>query len=82
MDDLMTPQHPRWAEFIDRLRGPEGCNVRDGVVKRWTCEEDTTLATQILIAMGFTDNAVAASLEFFAARGGDCDCAILFEMGR
>ncbi|MCX6739949.1 MAG: hypothetical protein NTZ49_01835 [Candidatus Parcubacteria bacterium] len=40
MSSVMTLEHPRWQEFVDRLQGEEGCNwihvpaveVKDGKV--------------------------------------------------
>jgi hypothetical protein len=79
--DVMTPAHPRWEEFSERLSGPEGCNFRrkpDGS-STWTCKAgaDKTMATKILKAMGMD---VAASLTYFEAHGGYCDCEILFNV--
>lgn len=80
---MITPTHPRWKEFTDRLGGPEGCNFRE--VKgqmRWDCGGgwDKTKARKILETMGFLDGEIADSLEFFEAQGGHCDCEILFNV--
>jgi hypothetical protein len=79
--DVMTPEHPRWEEFCERLAGPEGCHFRrkpDGRAT-WKCAggTDKTLATKILKTMGMD---VAASLACFEAHGGYCDCEILFNV--
>lgn len=80
--DVMTPQHPRWDEFAERLEGPGGCNFRkdeeDGII--WNCPKlrHRPLATAILTAMGDID--VPASLAYFKERGGYCDCEILFNV--
>ena len=80
--DIMTPQHPRWTEFAERLEGPEGCNFRKGDNDKtiWTCSSktDRPLATAILTAMGDVD--VVASLAYFEEHGGYCDCEILFNV--
>jgi hypothetical protein len=79
--DAMTPQHPRWEEFCNRLAGPEGCNFRkkpDGNAT-WKCAggNDRTSAVNILKAMNMD---VAASLAYFEENGGHCDCEILFNV--
>ena len=33
----MSPSHPRWDEFLERLCGPEGCDFK---AKGWTCFGD------------------------------------------
>lgn len=85
MTTPMTPQHPRWDEFCERLEGPEGCNFveADNELKAaWTCDRSLArpLATAILFAMGLTVEDVAGSLEYFEAHGGYCDCEILFNV--
>lgn len=79
--EVMTPNHPRWKEFCNRLAGPEGCDFKkkpDGNAA-WTCAggNDRTFAAKILKAMNMD---VAASLAFFSERGGHCDCEILFNV--
>ena len=88
----MTKHHPRWDEFCDRLEGPDGINAQpgphtnpDGTVTEdwsWTCAggNDKSLASKILIAMGFTNEQVAVSLTYFESEGGFCDCEILFNV--
>jgi hypothetical protein len=82
---LMTPKHPRWDEFCERLEGPEGCHFRprlDQPGSTWTCAggRDKTFAIQILTAMGFSSEDIAWSLQFFEVHGGFCDCEILFNV--
>ena len=79
--EVMTPKHPRWEEFCNRLAGPEGCDFKkkpDGDAT-WTCAggNDKTFATKILKAMNMD---VAASLAHFDEHGGHCDCEILFNV--
>jgi hypothetical protein len=74
---IMSPESPRWDEFCDRLEGPEGCNIREthnGQVL-WTCNSTYVFTRKILKRMGNID--VDASLAYFAAHGGYCDCEIL-----
>ena len=80
--EVMTPQHPRWEEFCNRLTGPEGCNFKKGPTPEkttWNCTggESRPCAVKILTAMRMD---VAASLAFFDENGGHCDCEILFNV--
>lgn len=86
---IMTPSNPQWNEFIERLNGPEGCNFRhdpndpDNMEKvTWACAggSNKDLATAILQSMGYGFVDVQASLEFFEAHGGYCDCEIIFNV--
>lgn len=78
MKTVMTPEHPRWREFADRLGGPEGCDFKNNT---WKCNnlEDRPFATAILESMGAD---VEASLDYFYENGGHCDCEILFNVDR
>ena len=81
---VMTAEHERWEEFCERLGGPEGCNFREAEDGRtiWNCNggTDKSLATAILEQMGGFD--IPASLAYFEANGGYCDCEILFNVPR
>lgn len=74
-ETLVTPGHPRWEEFLDRLTGPYGLDVRGG---GWHCSgrEDKRHSRRILLAMGLSPSAVAANLRFFEHHGGYCDCEV------
>lgn len=63
---ILTPWHPRWAEFTARLQ----------LVAR--CRKTTEHAHAALVAMDNLD--VAASLRALAELGGECDCTILFDL--
>ncbi len=73
----MTPNHPEWEEFMDRLSGEEGCNFTE---EGWTCYggHDKRFATAILQSMQGVD--VEASLLYFEDHGGHCDCEIVFNV--
>jgi hypothetical protein len=78
---LMTPEHPRWAEFTNRLGGPEGCDFRED--NTWRCHggHDKRFATAILEDMAKTEDInVAGSLAYYDQNGGHCDCEILFNV--
>lgn len=75
----MTPEHPRWEEFCERLGGPEGCDFREDT-EAFRCAGDFSLATAILKRMGLSEDAVAASLAHFEESGGCCDCEILLNV--
>lgn len=74
-ETLITPGHPRWEEFLDRLTGPLALDVRGG---GWHCAggEDKRHSRRILLAMGLSPAAVAANLAFFEQHGGYCDCEV------
>jgi hypothetical protein len=85
---IMTREHPDWEVFCDRLGGPEGCHFHDEPdaegkpQTRWRCAggHDKSIATRLLHEMGLTASEIAASLAYFEARGGFCDCEILFNV--
>ena len=79
----MTPSHPRWREFAERLAGPEGCDIRedDAGELHWCCSAHTReKAVAILRAMGISDAELLETLDYFDRNGGYCDCEILFNV--
>ena len=67
-DRIMTPQHPRWSEFIAELgRIP-------------ICKGTNAQARQVLSRMEEID--ADASLQILASMGGRCDCEIELDLGR
>jgi hypothetical protein len=93
MPELITPRHPRWQEFLERLEGPEGCNFRykdpahpDPTKVSWDCASGGPHrhdhARKILATMGLAPNTIDASCAYFGSRGGYCDCEILFNVVR
>jgi hypothetical protein len=67
-DRIMTPQHPRWSEFIMELgRIP-------------ICKGTNAHARHVLRSMDGID--VEASLQLLASMGGRCDCEIELDLGR
>ena len=77
----MTPEHPRWQEFVDKLEGSEGCNFRKDETEKivWNCsdEDNHAKSRRILASMGVE---VDKSIEFFQTHGGHCDCEVLFNV--
>lgn len=67
-DRIMTPDHPRWMEFISDLGRIPIC--------RGTNEH----ARHVLTTMHGIDP--EASLRALAALGGRCDCEIELDLGR
>ena len=66
-EQIMTPGHPRWQEFIARLE------------KAAICWQTTESAEAVLEAMGGID--VAASILAIRELGGECDCEIVYRLG-
>jgi len=84
MPAIMNLKHPRFEEFIARLEGPAGCNFREVAGQPvWDCKEQLARphACAILQSMGFAQNEISKSLEFFESRGGFCDCEIVLNVG-
>lgn len=81
-DRPVVPGDPRWAQFMDRLIGPEGCNFREDPRWTWTCfgGRDKRFSTLILTSMGLSRAAVRASLAYYERRGGYCDCEVVFNV--
>ena len=70
MNRIMTPAHPLWNDFIERLNEA----LSDGDKNLCTGDESKIVATQILKSIPGID--VKKSLEFFDENGGFCDCGI------
>jgi hypothetical protein len=66
---IMTPNHPLWDEFIERL---------DAVADRCDSTSNKPLARAILETMPDID--IDASFAFFEKYGGYCDCEILLNV--
>ena len=66
-DDVMTPDHPRWTDFLEKLS------------RTLICERTTSNAKNVLTQMGGID--VDRSLEALRGLGGRCDCEIVFDLG-
>jgi hypothetical protein len=84
MSETLTPQSPRWDEFADALSDALTVSTNP---HRWHCDGDEgqavpgrahRCAKQVMTDMGNID--IDASLNFFKAHGGYCDCEILFNV--
>jgi hypothetical protein len=83
--NIMKPGHPRWSEFIGRLKGPEGCNFiahelgnPASITYRCLGGKDKSKAIAIMKEMGGLN--IRGSLLYFEKHGGFCDCEILFNV--
>jgi len=65
---IMTPEHPRWSEFVFKLN------------EESVCLGSTTYARAILRGMSEID--IESSLSALKILGGTCDCEILFRVAR
>ena len=78
----ITPGHPHWQSFIERLSGPEGCHFREDEIGdlTWYCGggQEKSKAAAILKTMPDID--VEGSLAYFDQHGGHCDCEIVFNV--
>ena len=77
----ITPSHPKWEEFFDRLSGPEGCDFTE-TSARCTGGIDRPFSRRILASLGFSEREIAASLGYFKRHGGYCDCEVVMNVGR
>ncbi len=82
MSNVMTPAHPLWEEFVQRLEGPEGCDFQQDETGQWQwqCQGGTDKSKAIAILETMPDIDVEASLDYFERHGGYCDCEILFNV--
>ncbi len=78
---VLTPTHPLWEGFRERLEGPGGCDFRkeDGETK-WYCPGGYDKPAAKVILETIPDIDVAKSLALFEQYGGHCDCEILFNV--
>lgn len=79
---LMTPQHPKWEEFIMRLEGPEGCNFQEDENGKitWECNCGTDKPKATAILMTIPGIHIEESLDYFEMCEGYCDCEIILNV--
>ena len=90
MQNIMTPEHPDWREFIYLLEVAvegQGC-IGDGV------QVDPATGRQVrlhqahhahamrVLAQTWPDVDVEESISFFQQNGGYCDCEVLLNVDR
>lgn len=75
--EVMTPKHPRWNDFLQKLQ--DACKVRDSEGRvGWVCDGTTKNARRVLESMARID--VEKSLAYFQDFGGFCDCEIVYNV--
>jgi Protein of unknown function (DUF2695) len=79
MPEVLTPENPRWEQFtaamLDSMKSMELC---DGDARQAEPDKVHRHAKAVMTAMGDID--IAATLAFFEAHGGYCDCEILLNV--
>jgi hypothetical protein len=79
MPEVLTPENPRWEQFtaamLDSMESMELC---DGDARQAEPDKVHRHAKAVMTAMGDID--IAATLAFFEAHGGYCDCEILLNV--
>ena len=66
----MTPNHPRWGEFVHRLSQALG----PPTTHNWPCEHDHDHAQAVLAEMGFSFAESKDTVLYFQKHGGGCYC--------
>ena len=75
---LMTADHLRWQEFVERLAGEEGIHTRfvnDRLT--WSCDHTRRMVFTRYVLEEFGAD-VEASVAWFLDLGWACDCAVVF----
>lgn len=82
----MIPGHPKWEEFSKRLEGPDGCNFhyKEGLPRipqniAWDCGGGEFRLARFLLKQ-YPDVEVEASIAYYKAHGGHCDCEVVFNV--
>lgn len=68
---IMSQDHPRWDEFIEKLEDSDA-------MQKCSAKTDRIYAKNILETMSDID--IEGSMSFFESRGGFCDCEILLNI--
>jgi len=78
--EAMTGANPRWYEFINRLKGPEGCNFREEPgrygLKVFLSDgkpSNHSFTRTLLAEMGLESKSVEATIQYFCSWGKDSD---------
>jgi hypothetical protein len=67
--ELLTRRHPYWRGFMSRLNQ----NLREH-----GCVHDLTSTRRILNSLPNIDE--EATIQYFASKGGHCDCKVLYHL--
>ena len=78
MTKILTPDSDRWGSFTEALGDAVQVNGCDGDRLQAVPGEHHRLAKRIMTAMGDVD--ISASIAYFEAHGGHCDCEILMNV--
>lgn len=85
-DQNILPSDEKWDEYFTRLEGPEGCDFQEDEEGKvtWQCASgnDKTKSTEILLAMGMSEEEIATIHRLVDQLGGHCDCEIIFNAAR
>ena len=89
-DEIMTPHHPDWEEFVtrvtDALAGPAAATLEGqalvnaairGCNSQHAGKEPFETSRAVLALM---DMDIEASIAFFRERGGGCDCETMLNV--
>jgi hypothetical protein len=78
---ILTPEHPLWSDFCDRLAGEEGCDFQgEGLNTTWRCKAGRNQDYSRAILQTMVGIDVDATLRYFSEHGGHCDCEVLFNV--
>ncbi len=62
-NDVLTPEHPQWNNFIVKLKGMKDCN-------------HTFDSTAVIIATQFPEIELFPTINYLKKGGANCDCTI------
>lgn len=77
--DILTIDHPRFSEFLDRLKGVDGINFhRENGHTIWECVGNFDHVLEVL-SQFFPEIDEIKTVEYLSLFG-NCDCDILFNI--
>jgi hypothetical protein len=75
----ITPSHPLWSEFVERLDEALDLLEENGKV-RTNCTGSQYVALRVLTDLGLSGIEIEATLFFCQEYGGHCDCEIMMNV--
>src|ERR1044071_6135243 len=79
MNNLMTPNHPVWDDFIECLGGPAGINTKlEGDKLTWDCGHSYRLPLTRDVLTQYPDVGVEAAIAWFGEQQWRCDYEAVF----